>query len=76
MKLSVWELRKPLLGIKIHSLKDENGNTSKEGQDPFLEKRYWPIPIFTLKDGIQKKNTMILSKIYQNGLNKDIHVHE
>ncbi len=42
-----WELRKPLLGIKIHGLKDENGNTSKEGQDPFLEKRYWPIPIFT-----------------------------
>lgn len=31
-----WDMRKPLLGIRIHGLKDNRGNTSREGSDPFV----------------------------------------
>ena len=30
-----WELEKGIVGIKIHNLKDQNGNQSVEGKNPF-----------------------------------------
>lgn len=30
-----WELEKGIVGIKIHNLKDQNGNQSVEGENPF-----------------------------------------
>lgn len=30
-----WDLRKPLLGIQIHGLKNQDGYTSHEGDNPF-----------------------------------------
>ena len=30
-----WELEKGVVGIKIHNLKDQNGNQSVEGKNPF-----------------------------------------
>ena len=32
-----WEIRKPLLGIRIHGLKDSDGNTDSPGLDPFAQ---------------------------------------
>lgn len=44
-----WSLRKPLLGIEIHGLKDQHGHESKKGANPFeiLGSGYSNIPIFT-----------------------------
>lgn len=41
-----YELKKPLLGIRIHGLKDKDGNTSLPGKDPFDELGYYQIPVF------------------------------
>lgn len=30
-----WDMKKSLLGIRIHGLKDNGGHTSREGGDPF-----------------------------------------
>lgn len=30
-----WSIKKPLVGIRIHGLKDANGNTSTAGSNPF-----------------------------------------
>lgn len=56
-----WDLKKPLLGIKIHGLKDSRGNVSREGDNPFYCLDILPrllIPIFTPKglDSKQKFN--------------------
>lgn len=32
-----WSIKKPLLGIRINSLKDSNGNTSTAGTNPFSQ---------------------------------------
>jgi hypothetical protein len=32
-----WDLKKPLLGIAIHGLKDKDGNTSAAGGNPFKQ---------------------------------------
>ncbi|MBG9320256.1 TIR domain-containing protein [Corynebacterium belfantii] len=42
-----WSLGKPLLGIKIHGLKDQYGHTSIEGENPFSSLGYWQVPVFT-----------------------------
>lgn len=41
-----WDLKKPLLGIRIHGLKDRNGLTSSRGEDPFLKLGYSGVPVF------------------------------
>lgn len=41
-----YELKKPLLGIRIHGLKDRNGNTSLSGKNPFDELGYFLVPVF------------------------------
>jgi MTH538 TIR-like domain (DUF1863) len=33
--LNAWNASKPLLGIRIHGLKDQNGKTAAQGADPF-----------------------------------------
>jgi MTH538 TIR-like domain (DUF1863) len=39
-----WQLKKPLLGIRIHGLEDSNGTTSTYGKNPFEQ--------FTFTSGI------------------------
>ena len=41
-----WDLKKPLLGVRIHGLKDRFGNTSTAGDDPFTALDYWQVPVF------------------------------
>ncbi|MDZ3744528.1 TIR domain-containing protein [Pseudoglutamicibacter cumminsii] len=41
-----WDLKKPLLGIRIHGLKDSNGYTAFPGQDPFKKLGYPQIPVY------------------------------
>lgn len=42
-----WSQRKPLLGIKIHGLKDRDGHTAPEGSNPFTALGYSNVPVFT-----------------------------
>lgn len=41
-----WELKKPLLGIRIHGLKDKTGHTSSPGENPFPMLGYSQVPVF------------------------------
>lgn len=59
-----WEMGKGLVGIKIHNLKDSDGNQSDEGKNPFEE--------FTLGD---KKLSSIV-KVYNPPYKKSTNVYE
>ena len=41
-----WNLKKPLLGIRIHGLKGRSGNTATRGANPFEQFGYWQVPVF------------------------------
>lgn len=41
-----WELKRPLLGIRIHDLKDQYGNTDLLGENPFYNLDFQRIPVF------------------------------
>lgn len=41
-----WEKRKPLLGIRIDGLKDQNGYVAERGKDPFQNLGVTGIPVF------------------------------
>lgn len=42
-----WNLKKPLLGIRIHGLKNQRGLTTYPGEDPFQKIGLRGIPVFT-----------------------------
>ncbi|MEW6864694.1 TIR domain-containing protein [Trueperella pyogenes] len=41
-----WDLKKPLLGIRIHGLKDCFGRISSSGDNPFDQFDYRQVPVF------------------------------
>lgn len=41
-----WDLKKPLLGIRIHGLKDSNGDMAESGENPFQKMGYYGVPVF------------------------------
>lgn len=47
-----WSIKKPLLGIRIHGLKDKAGSVDSAGANPFvrLGTGYTSVPVFDPKD--------------------------
>lgn len=41
------ELKKPLIGIEIHGLKDKDGFSSRKGENPFIMLGYNQVPVFS-----------------------------
>ncbi|MFH1504024.1 MAG: TIR domain-containing protein [Candidatus Omnitrophota bacterium] len=51
-----WNAKKGIVGIRIHNLKDSNGNKSTQGDNPFEK--------FTLKEGQKKLSSVV--KLYNS----------
>jgi hypothetical protein len=72
-----WAMKKPLLGIRIHGLKNSNGNTDSAGPDPFLQFGFSNstntfanyVPVFDPADYVSSSNpdsTDIYAAIQEN----------